>query len=312
MGRVSVIGVPSSAGSYAAGQDQAPETLRAAGIIDALAAAGLDVTDAGDLPKQIWKPDRDHPFAQNLEQVRTCLQELTKQLVPLLSAGDTVLVLGGNCTIALSVMAGLQRLGAVTPGLLYVDRHFDMNIPGSTTDGALDWMGMAHALALPGCADELADAFDRRPLLEPNHVAWLGIDAGLATEFEREQADRLRVHIASSGALASDPAGATASALRVLPSGPLAVHVDVDVLDFTDAPLAEDTGGRNTGPSLEQLRVALEAAARDPRFRVLSIGELNPTRAAGDPDAIVRFVSVLVTTLGSAESRIVMPAVAIP
>jgi arginase len=85
----------------------------------------------------------------------------------------------------------------------------------------------------------------------------------------------------------------------VLPSGPLAVHVDVDVLDFTDAPLAENTDGRNSGPTLEQLREVLALAARDQRFRVLSIGELNPTRAAGDPDAILRFVSVVASTLGA-------------
>jgi arginase len=299
MRRVSVVGVPSSAGSYAAGQDQAPAALRAAGLIEALAAAGLEVNDDGDLPKQIWKPDPAHPYAQNLEQVATCLRELTSRLSPLFSAGDTVLVLGGNCTIALSVMAALQKLDGGVPGLLYIDRHFDLNTPETTTDGALDWMGMAHALALPGCADELADAFDRRPLLQPDQVAWLGVDPAPATEWEREQAHRLGLHVGSSAALCSDPAGAAASALKALPSGPLAVHVDVDVLDFIDAPLAENTDGRNSGPNLEQLREALGLAARDPRFRVLSIGELNPTRAAGAPEEILRFVSVLASTLGS-------------
>ena len=34
---------------------------------------------------------------------------------------------------------------------------------------------------------------------------------------------------------------------------------------------------------------ALTAAARDQRMRALSIGELNPTRCAGDPDALPRF-----------------------
>jgi len=85
----------------------------------------------------------------------------------------------------------------------------------------------------------------------------------------------------------------------VLPPGPLAVHVDVDVLDFTDAPLAENTEGRNLGPSLEQLRKALSLAGQDPRFRALSIGELNPTRSAGDPRVLLRFVNVLAGTLAA-------------
>lgn len=81
-------------------------------------------------------------------------------------------------------------------------------------------------------------------------------------------------------------------------AGPLAVHVDVDVLDFTDAPLAENTDGRNTGPTLDQLAEALLPAASDPRLRVLSIGELNPTRSAGDPEAIPRLIDVIARTLG--------------
>jgi arginase len=97
-----------------------------------------------------------------------------------------------------------------------------------------------------------------------------------------------RPHVATSQDLAADPAGAAATALDRLPAGPLAVHIDAGVLDFTDTPLAEDTGGRNAGPTLRQAGQALILAARDPRARVLSIGELNPTRSAGDPDALPR------------------------
>jgi arginase len=129
--------------------------------------------------------------------------------------------------------------------LLYVDRHYDINTPESTTDGALDWMGLAHAVDLPGCLDILAGAFGSRPLLEADQVVWLGVEPPMATPWEREQADRRGLKITTSQALAADPAGTAAAALRQLPPWPLAVHIDVDVLDFTDAPLAENTDGRN-------------------------------------------------------------------
>jgi arginase len=103
--------------------------------------------------------------------------------------------------------------------------------------------------------------------------------------------------VTSGTALAGDPRGSAMTALSVLPPGPLAVHVDVDVLDFTDAPLAESTDGRNTGPTLDQLAQALLVAAGDPRLRALSIGELNPTRSAGEPGAIPRFIGTLAATL---------------
>lgn len=292
-----MLGVPSSAASYAAGQDLAPAALRSAGLPARLIAAGLEVRDEGDLPHQVWKPDREHPLAQNAGPATESLRQLADRLGPVLARGDFGLVLGGNCTVALGVMAALRRLGADTPGLLYVDRHFDINTPDSITDGALDWMGLAHALALPGCVDTLTDAFGPRPLLEPHQVAWLGVEPRLATDWEREQAARLGLHVVTSAALAADPAGATAIALDHLPAGPLAVHIDVDVLDFTDAPLAEDTGGRNTGPTLGQAEQALMLAVRDPRVRTLSIGELNPTRSAGDPGALPRFAGSIARIL---------------
>jgi arginase len=42
---VSIVGVPNSAGSYAAGQDLAPGALRSAGLAARLIAAGLEVRD---------------------------------------------------------------------------------------------------------------------------------------------------------------------------------------------------------------------------------------------------------------------------
>jgi arginase len=298
MSRVSIVGVPSSAASYAAGQDLAPRALRGAGLLDQLRGAGLDVYDDGDLPHQVWRPDPEHPLAQNADAATASVQQLARTLEPLLGAGDFVLVLGGNCTIALGIMAALRDLDAGTPGLLYVDRHYDLNTPGTVRDGALDWMGMAHGLGLPGCVPALASAFGPGPLLQRDQVAWLGVERGKGTDWEREQADGLGLRVTTSEALTADPAGAARAALAQLPAGPLAVHIDVDVLDFTDAPLAEDTGGRNAGPTLAQAAEALRAGVRDERARVLSIGELNPTRCAGDPEMLPRFAATVASVLG--------------
>jgi arginase len=301
MNALSIVGVPSSAGSYAAGQDQAPSVLRSAGLVEALSASGLEVHDEGDLPLQIWHPDRLSPRAQNVGEVTESIRTLIERLIPLLARGDTLLVLGGNCTVALGVVAALRRVSEDPVGVLYVDRNYDINTPESTTDGALDWMGMAHALSLPGSLDVLVDVLGRRPLLGPNQVAWMGIDDRFATEWERAEAQRLGLNVISSDALAHDPASSAVDSLDYLPNGPLAVHLDVDVLDFIDAPLAENTDGRNSGPTLDQVTVALRIAAQDARFRSLSIGELNPTRSAGDPDAIPRFVAAVASVMGSME-----------
>ncbi|MDI1461538.1 arginase family protein [Catellatospora sp. KI3] len=295
-----VIGAPTSAGSYAPGQEAAVRVLRELGLLERLRATGRDVRDGGDGPLQVWSPDPGRPRAQNLPAVVESVTAVTDRVAAALREGADALVVGGNCTIALGVM---NALTAYHPGagLLYVDRHFDLNTPRSTTDGALDWMGTAHALDLPDAAEQLVSALARRPLLRPEHLYHLGVEFAAATDWEQEQAVRLGLRWAPHTALAEDPAGQVALALAALPPGPLAVHLDVDVLDFTDAPLAESTGGRNSGPSLDSLGVALAAACADPRFRVLSIGELNPARAAGCADVMDRFLATVAGALAGAD-----------
>jgi arginase len=254
------------------------------------------VRDAGDGPLQVWAPDSATPLAQNLSEVLDAIRVASLEVGAALDEGADVLVLGGNCTIALATM---DALIARYPdaGLLYIDRHLDMNTPESTTDGALDWMGMAHGFDLAGAIPEFAAAFCRRPLLTPSQVCYLGVDQDDATEWERAECDRMEMRWGSNARLAALPAAEAESALRLLPSGPFAVHADVDVLNFTESPLSESTGGRNVGPSLAGLTDALEVACHDSRFRVLSIGELNPSRAAGQPQVLQRFVDMLAQVL---------------
>ena len=304
---LAMVGVPSSAGSYAAGQDRAPRALREAGLVQALASAGIDVRDAGDLTEQVWAPDRQDRFAQNTGQVVASVQELAGRIPELLTGDRRLLVLGGNCTVAVGMVAGLNAARGDAAdgdrcGLLYLDRHFDLNTPATTIDGALDWMGLAHGLDLPGSRDELAGAFPGRPVLDPGRLVFLGVDPTQATDFEREQVARLGISVTTQSEVVADPAGAAAAALRALPGAPFAAHVDVDVLDFTDAPLAENTNGRNIGPTLDQLGAALKVIVADPRWRGLSIGEINPTRAAGDPGVLTRFTGMLAGALAHAGS----------
>ncbi|WP_064745172.1 arginase family protein [Pseudonocardia acaciae] len=298
--RLDVVGNPNSAGSYAAGQDLAPAALRVHGLLDALANAGREVTDLGDLEHLAWRPDPRSARAHNLDAVVQNLVTLRDRLLPSLRAGHDVLVLGGNCTVALSAVAALRAVIAGPASLLYLDRHFDVNTPESTTDGSLDWMGVAHGLNLPGSLGELAGAFGQVPLLRPADVVFLGVQRDAATEWERQQADRLPLHYVGSDALAADPGSAAAEALGHLPeAAPYVLHLDVDSLDFTDMPLAESTDGRNSGPSLERLAATLTATARDPRRKVMSVGELNPTRCAGAPEVIPRFCRALADALAA-------------
>src|SRR5829696_8174983 len=155
---VALIGVPSGAGACGVGQHGTPAALRAAGLVERLADAAGAVSDLGHSPPWPWRPDRTNRRAQNLgavvEQVRTTATRVADGLaVP----GRIALVLGGDCTIGIGTVAGAQSaLGDV--GLLYFDLHADLNTPASAGDGALDWMALAHMLAIPGSEPSLAEA----------------------------------------------------------------------------------------------------------------------------------------------------------
>ncbi|MFD0924584.1 arginase family protein [Williamsia deligens] len=298
---IGLFGVPSSAASYAAGQDQAPRVLREAGLITALESAGVTVVETPDLTEQVWTPDATSPLAQNVDDVVASSREVTDRVAGEISAGRRVVVIGGNCTVAPAAVAGVRQATGVACALIYSDRHLDMNTPTTTREGALDWMGLGHALDLPGAVSDYAAAFGSRPLLGPGQVVFLGVDPTQSTASERDHVERLAFPVVSQTEVIADPAGAARAALAALPDDirQFVVHIDVDVLDFTETPLAENTSGRNVGPTLDQLTSAVATVVADSRWRVLTVGEVNPTRAAGDPSVLTRFVTALAQIVGA-------------
>jgi arginase len=294
---VTVLGVPSSAGAYCVGVERAPAALREAGLIGVLEQAGSEVVDAGDLPSRRWSPDRENPFAQNVTEEARSLDELAAAAAQLLGRGTAgrLLVLGGSCTVAVGLCAALRLVG-LTPRVVYIDRHLDLNTPESTREGSLSWMGMGHALGLDGAAAGLVPGGG--PVLRPVDLVYLGVDTGAATPWECAEAERLGLVMVSQADLVADPRGAARFARRALDEGPFVVHLDVDVLDFLDAPIAENVNGRNSGPTLQQLEPALAELARHPSCLGLTIGQLDPGHAAADPTALPRLVGVLGRVLG--------------
>ena len=65
------------------------------------------------------------------------------------------------------------------------------------------------------------------------------------------------------------------------------------------SPEERKTNGAAINALKDQVAEALTAAARDQRIRALSIGELNPTRCAGDPETLARFVSSITRVLAA-------------
>jgi len=285
---VGVIGVPTSAGAFAPGQEQAPAALRAAGLIDALERAGLDVRDHGDRPMWRWRPDRERRTAQNAPQVVEIVRDTARRVGHAIEGGEITAVLGGDCTVGIGTVAGHVGAGERV-GLLYFDAHADLNVPASVPEGALDWMGMAHMLGEEGAVPELVEAGPFVPMLRAEQVLLFAWDPEQATPFEREVIERRRIRTLPVGEVAEDSAAAAVRAHEILADGSdlVLIHFDVDVVDFTDVPLSENTG-RNQGLAYEDAIQALLGLLDSPRAAGLTITELNPDHAEEGSGSIAR------------------------
>jgi arginase len=289
---LTLIGSPSGAGACGVGQEEAPAALRAAGLIGALVDAGFDVSDLGDSQVVPWRPDRARPQAQNLEAVAEVVRTTAARVSEALAEDDRpVLVLGGDCTVGIGTIAGVEAaLGDVA--VVYFDLHSDLNTPESATDGALDWMGLAHMLALEGAEPVLVGAAGRVPLLEPSQVLLFATSRSHATRFERGEIERLALSRIALEDVRDDPEGAARQALDFVTARAerFVIHLDLDVVDFTDAPLSEHPS-RNTGLKLAEMLRALEVLASDPRVVAITLTEINPHNAAADPGLLERFAA---------------------
>jgi arginase len=301
--RLAIVGAPSGAGACGVGQERAPAALRGAGLIESLRGVGFDVNDLGDLPVVPWHPDRARPRAQNLEAVVEVVRGTAARVADaLLDRDRPVLVLGGDCTVGIGTIAGARSaLGHFA--VAYFDLHSDLNTPASARDGALDWMALGHMLALEGTEPTLAAAGRRIPLLEPEQVVLFAHGLPHATRFERGEIERLGLARVALEDVRRDPQRAAREALALLASRShrYVIHLDVDVVDFTDAPLSEHPS-RNTGLKLDEMLSALQVLASDPGLVAITLTELNPHNAAADDGLLERFTASFARSLQAAHN----------
>src|SRR5215470_7734717 len=233
-----MIGVPTSAGAHHAGQDLAPDALRAAGLAGQLTSSGLNLTDAGNLPGAVFATDHANPAARNLGTVARVAGEVADAVESAASDGS-LLLLGGDCTITIGAVAGLRRLHPGT-GLIYLDGDTDIGVPGDGAgegSGILDSMGISHLLGRG--ARQLTHLGGTAPLLEPARLAILAADPRETTDEGRDFLAGAGVDLQEAPVFIADPVAAAKHAVAVVTAAAdrYLVHFDIDVVDSGDLPL---------------------------------------------------------------------------
>ncbi len=239
-----------------------------------------------------YRPDPEHPRQQNVDLVAEVARLTADRVERAAASGRVPLVLGGDCTVGLGVVAGLCRRHARL-GLLYFDGDVDLNTPETTPSGIFDGMVVAHLLGRG--VPELAGLGPRTPLLSEEDVVLFGYDqeSGSFDPPELEVLERSRIAKYPLARVRPDPAAAARDALRSLQKGPDAfvLHFDVDVTHISAADV-HHPGGLHLGPAF----AALEVFLASPACAAVVVTEFNAEKDKDGTDA-ARVVNGLVESL---------------
>jgi arginase len=296
--RAAFIGVPTSAGTHGPGQEKAPRALRRAGLLRRLEAAGIEARDEGDLPVAMYQAAVADPRQRNLDAVVEVAGRVADRVQEVLGRGLAPLVVGGDCTITLGVVAGFARHDGDL-GLLYFDGDADLSTPATSRSGVLDSMGVAHLLGEG--APALARLGPRYPLLAADRLLLFGFDD--PDDLGDAQQALLARHAPAAWPASrvrevpGGPRAAAAAALAELEAraGTVVVHFDVDAVDSGDLPLA-NFPHHGQGLALAEALACLEVFLASPKLGGLVVTEVNPDH---DPDGgqLGRLVDGLVAAL---------------
>jgi len=266
---LSVLGVPTSAGSHNPGQEKAPAAWRAAGLIGELQGAGLDVEDRGDLEATPYRPVEPDGGLRDTDRVAEVIRRVASEVAAIRAAGRLPLVLGGDCTITLGALDGFGG-----GGLVYFDGDADLTTPERSASAVADTMGMTHMLG--GGSPRLARLGSRYPLLRPGQVVLFGFDPAELDTGEWTELVSRHLYAAPAPAVRADPVGEAQRARGYLDRRSVSylVHFDVDVLHTGLFPLANYP--HFAGLTLDEVSACLNEFARGERFGGLVITEVNP------------------------------------
>lgn len=163
----------------------------------------------------------DHVVAPTLpaggpwERMAVLYEEVARVVAA--EAGRVPWVASGDCTTSMGVVAGLQRAG-IAPSIVWFDAHGDVQTAETSASGYLGGMPVRQ---LVGGADRtVPDALGLRPVREQDVVL---VDA---RDLDPPEAEFLAGSAVRRCSVEGIPA----------PTGPVYLHLDVDVIDPLDLP----------------------------------------------------------------------------
>jgi arginase len=291
---VSAFGVPTDIGAAHRGASMGPEALRVAGLVEAIAARGVEARDLGDLQGPRNPVSGPVEGYRHLEQVVAWNQAVFDASARELAAGRMPIMLGGDHCLAIGSIAAVAahcRTRGMKLRVLWLDAHADFNTREITPSGNIHGMPVACLCGLG--PESLTTLGGTRPAITPGQLRQIGIrsvDPGekrLVKEhgldiYDMRYIDEVGMRRAMEEALDGVDDGTH-------------LHVSFDV-DMLDPVIAPGTGTRVPGGvNYREAQLIMEMVADTGRMGSLDLVEVNP--ALDKRNATARLAVDLVESL---------------
>jgi arginase len=265
-----LIGAPVDSGKQRKGCLMGPDSLRTAGLPDAIGDLGYTVRDLGNLARPEITGTPDNPAlvetAGWCEKIAIHAQQAMENGLPVFLGGDHALSLGS--------VSGVARYAAQVNRplfVLWVDAHSDFHTPHTSTSGNLHGTPLGYVSGLPG--------FDAFPPMETpvpmNNIYLIGIRS--IDTAERTALTNNDVRITDMRSI--DENGISAPLRKFLEhvaaaDGLLHVSLDVDFMDPSIAPAVGTTVPG--GATFREAHLVMEILHDSKLVTSLDLVELNP------------------------------------
>jgi len=272
---VSIFGVPTDIGAAHRGASMGPESMRVAGLQEAIARRGLQVVDEGDVKGP--RNPRSEPVDgyRHLEQVAEWNRNVMAMSARILTEGRMPIMLGGDHCLAIgSIIAVADHCRRTGKKLrvLWLDAHADFNTRDITPSGNIHGMPVA---CLCGLGPEaLTRMGQTMPALMPDQVRQIGIrsvdrhEKRLVKEYDLDIYDMRYIDEMGMRRVMEEALEGVDADTHL--------HVSFDV-DMLDPSIAPGTGTRVPGGvNYREAQLMMEMIADTGRMGSLDLVEVNP------------------------------------
>ena len=291
---VSVFGVPTDIGASRRGASMGPEALRVAGLVEAIAARGVDVRDIGDVSGPRNPVSAPVDGYRHLEEVVAWNQAVFTASQQALDAGRMPIMLGGDHCLAIGSIAAVAahcRATGKKLRVLWLDAHADFNTREITPSGNIHGMPVTCLCGMG--PDQLTHFGGVKPAITPDQIRQIGIRS--VDQGEKRLVKEYGLDIYDMRYIDEVGMRRTMEAALAGVDEDTHLHVSFDV-DMLDPHIAPGTGTRVPGGvNYREAQLIMEMVADTGRMGSLDLVEVNP--ALDKRNATARLAVDLVESL---------------